>query len=59
MNIIFSIKELENMIQAIKKDNPHYKKRIPKYASGIFKTNENTLISHRHIGIPEFKTINY
>jgi len=59
MEKVFSIRELENMIACIKKNNPNYNKRIKKYACGIFKFEEYSIIQHRHIGIHEFKTINY
>jgi hypothetical protein len=59
MEKIFSIKELKNMIKAIKNDNPHYNKRIKDYACGIFKFDDCTLIKHRHIGIKEYKNIEY
>ena len=59
MEKIFSINELEGMIQAIKKDNPHYNKKIKGHACGIFKFDEYGLIDHRHVGIQEYKTIRY
>ena len=59
MEKVFSIRELESMIRAIKENNPHYKKRINKYACGIFKFEEVGLIEHRHVGIHEYKTIKY
>lgn len=56
MEKVFSIKELENMIQAIKKDNPNHGKKIPKYACGIFKLDTiNT--AFRHVGNQEYKRI--
>jgi len=58
MERIFSIKELESMIKAIKKDNPLYKKRIPKYACGILNIGEVHILEHRHIGNQEFKRVN-
>ena len=55
MEKVFSIRELEGMIKAIKGDNPHYNKKIRKSACGIFKFNEYGLIEHRHVGIQEYK----
>lgn len=47
---IFSIKELENMINTIKKNNPIYNKKIPKQACGIFRIGDISTLEHRHIG---------
>jgi len=58
MERILSIRELESMIKAIKKDNPQYKKRIPKHACGIFNIGEVHILEHRHIGNQEFQRVN-
>ena len=55
---IFSIKELQGMIEAIKKDNPHYNKKILNQACGIFKIDNLCKIEHRHIGIQDYKRVN-
>ncbi len=55
---IFSIKELQSMTKAIKKDNPHYNKRIANQACGIFKIDNLCKIEHRHIGFQDFKRVN-
>jgi len=58
MDRIFSIRELESMIKAIKTDNPYHNKKVKKYACGVFKIDDDKInISHRHIGIQEFKSI--
>ena len=58
MERIFSIRELENMIEAIKTNNPHYGKRIEKYACGIFQIKEFE-VQHRHVGNHEYKRISH